>query len=55
VDVVIVREGKNFKGRFLSAVLATIGKGVLRKAFVHSVKAIETRSNAEFGDNCCQK
>src|ERR1700736_518623 len=41
VDVVIVREGKNFKGRVLSAVLGTIGKGVLRKAFRHSVKAIE--------------
>ena len=47
VDVVIVREGKNFKGRVLAAVLGTIGKGVLRKAFVHSVKAIETRSDAE--------
>jgi hypothetical protein len=44
VDVVIVREGKNFRGRVLAAVLGTIGKGVLRKAFVHSVKAIETRS-----------
>ena len=47
VDVVIVREGKNFKGRVLGAVLGTIGRGVLRKAFVHSVKAIETRSDAE--------
>jgi hypothetical protein len=47
VDVVIVREGKNLKGRVLAAVLGTIGKGVLRKAFVHSVKAIETRSDAE--------
>jgi len=47
VDVVIVREGKNFKGHILAAVLATIGKGVLRKAFVHSVNAIETRSDAE--------
>ncbi|BBX45331.1 hypothetical protein GCM10009641_20780 [Mycobacterium cookii] len=47
VDVVIVREGKNFKGRVLAAVVGTIGKGVLRKAFVHSVEAIETRSDAE--------
>ncbi|MBB5167517.1 hypothetical protein [Mycobacterium sp. AZCC_0083] len=30
-----------------TAVLGTIGKGVLRKAFVHSVKPIETRSDAE--------
>ena len=47
VDVAIVREGKNFKGRFLAVVLGTIGKGVLRKAFVHSVKAIEARSDTE--------
>jgi hypothetical protein len=44
VDVVIVREGKNFKGRVLSVVLGTVGKGVLRKAFVNSVKAIEARN-----------
>lgn len=47
VDLVIVREGKNIKGRVLAAILGTVGKGVLRKAFVHSVKAIETRSDAE--------
>jgi hypothetical protein len=41
VDVVIVREGKNAKGRFLALVLGTVGKGVLGKAFRNSVKAIE--------------
>jgi hypothetical protein len=46
VDVVIVREGKNFKGHVLAGVLGTVGKGVLRKAFVHSVKAIEARNDA---------
>jgi hypothetical protein len=46
VDVVIVREGKNFKGRVLSLVLGTVGQGVLKKALVHSVKAIEARSDA---------
>ena len=45
VDVVIVREGKNAKGRFLGLVLGTVGKGVLRKAFKHSVKAIEAENN----------
>ena len=45
VDVVIVREGKNAKGRFLALVLGTVGKGVLGKAFDHSVKAIEARDN----------
>src|SRR5262245_48067571 len=46
VDVVIVREGKNFRGLILSGLLGTVAKGVLRKAFVHSVKAIETRTDA---------
>ena len=44
IDVDVVREGKNFKGRMLGFVLSTIGKGVLRKAFTNSVKAIEARS-----------
>ena len=44
VDAVIVREGKNAKGRFLGLVLGSVGKGVLRKAFVNSVKAIEARN-----------
>lgn len=46
VDVVIVREGKNLKGRALSGVLGTVGKGSLGKAFSNSVKAIEARSAA---------
>jgi hypothetical protein len=44
VDVVIVREGKNFKGRVLSRVLGTVAKRSLGKAFSKSVKAIEARS-----------
>jgi hypothetical protein len=43
VDVDIVREGKNLKGRVLSGVLGTIGKRSLGKAFTNSVKAIEAR------------
>jgi len=43
VDVVIVREGKNLKGRVLSGVLGIIGKRSLGKAFTNSVKAIEAR------------
>jgi hypothetical protein len=46
VEVVIVREGKNVKGRVLSGVLGTVGRGVLEKAFRKSVKAIESRSAA---------
>ena len=45
VDVVIVREGKNAKGRILGLVLGTVGKGVLGKAFDNSIKAIEARNN----------
>jgi len=43
VDVVIVREGKNLKGKVLSGVLGTVGKRSLEKAFSNSVKAIEAR------------
>ena len=43
VDVVIVREGKNLKGKVLSGVLGTVGKRSLGKAFSNSVKAIEAR------------
>jgi hypothetical protein len=45
VNVVIVRQGKTLKGRFLALVLGSVGKGVLRKSFVTSVKAIEARNN----------
>jgi hypothetical protein len=46
IDYVAVRDGKNFKGRFLGLVLGTVGKGVLEKAFENSVKAIEARNAA---------
>ena len=46
VDVVIVREGKNLKGKILAGVLGTAGKRSLGKAFATSVKAIEARSGA---------
>ena len=44
IDVVVVRDGKNLKGWILGLVVGTIGKSVLEKAFVNSVKAIEARS-----------
>jgi hypothetical protein len=47
--VVVVRDGKTLKGRLLGFVLGTIGKGVLRKAFENSVKAIEARNGATRG------
>jgi hypothetical protein len=44
VDVVVVREGKNLKGRLLAALLSVGGKRVLAKALATSVKAIEARN-----------
>src|SRR6516165_9746543 len=45
IDVVIIRDGKNLKGRALGLVVGTSGRGVLEKAFVNSVKAIEARNS----------
>jgi hypothetical protein len=44
IDVVVIRDGKNLKGRLLGLVLGTIGRSVLEKAFIESVKAIEVRN-----------
>ena len=44
VDVVIVREGKNLKGRLLGAFLGIAGKGQLEKWFAKTLKAIEARN-----------
>lgn len=44
VDVVIVREGKNLKGRLLGAFLGIAGKGQLVKWFAKTLKAIEARN-----------
>ena len=46
VDVVIVREGKNLKGRAFAGFIGIFGKGVLRKAFAKTIKAIEARNDA---------
>ena len=44
VDVVVVREGKNLKGKVLAIVLGSVGQGVLRSALRRTIKAIEARS-----------
>ena len=44
IDYVVVREGKNLKGRFLGVVLGSVGKGRLERAFETTVKAIEARA-----------
>lgn len=45
IDVAVVREGRNLRGRLLGFVLGTIGRRVLEKAFEESVKAIEARNS----------
>lgn len=49
IDVVVVREGKNLKGRLLGIVVGTGGRRVLRKAFDTTVKAIEARNEGAGG------
>jgi hypothetical protein len=45
VDVVIVREGKNLKGRVLAILVGTGGKRVLETRFGKTVSAIEARND----------
>ena len=45
IDAVVVREGKNLKGRTLEVVVGTIAKGRLAKAFTQTVKAVEARNS----------
>jgi hypothetical protein len=44
LDAVVVREGKNLKGRALGAVLSVFGKRVLGGELEKTVKAVEARS-----------
>jgi len=46
IDVVVVREGKNLKGRVIGALLGVVGKRILSGQFAKTVKAIEARSAA---------
>ena len=47
LDYVVVREGKNLKGRLLGVVIGTVGKRRLEQAFTNAVKAIESRDYGE--------
>ena len=51
IDLVVVRDGKNLKGRALGFVLGIVGKRVLEKAFEDSVKAIEVRNSTATDGN----
>jgi hypothetical protein len=53
IDIVIVREGKNVKGRLLGGLLGTVGKRGLVKAFDNTVKAVDARCDrARTADMC---
>jgi hypothetical protein len=43
LDAIVVREGKNLKGRVLGVIVGSVGKSQLAKALNHTVKAIEAR------------
>lgn len=43
VDVTVVREGKNLKGRVISALLGAVGTRLLNRRFENTVAAIEAR------------
>ena len=45
LDAVVVRDGKNFKGRLLGFVLGIFGERILGKELAKTVKAIEARNN----------
>jgi hypothetical protein len=46
IDAVLVREGKNLRGRVIAHFIGTVGRRTLTKAFAGTVKAIEARSKA---------
>lgn len=43
LDVLVVREGKNVKGRLTGVLLGSVGKSVLAKALKNTVRTIEKR------------
>jgi hypothetical protein len=45
VDIVVVREGKNLKGKAIGLGVSLFGKRVLGKAYSNTIKAIEARTD----------
>jgi hypothetical protein len=43
VDAIVIREGKNLKGRVVGLLLGSVAKGTLDKALSNTVKAVEAR------------
>jgi hypothetical protein len=46
IDVVVVREGKNLRGKLTGALAGSIGKSVITKGFANTVKALDARATA---------
>ena len=49
IDLVVVRDGKNLKGRLIGLMVGTVGRGVLQKSFAGSIRAIEARNGVAKG------
>ena len=47
VDATVVRDGKNFKGKFFAVVFKAFGQKVLGGAFQKTIQAIEARSEKQ--------
>ena len=47
VDVTVVRDGRNLKGKMLGAVISTVGKGRFEKDLDKTIKAIEARDSQQ--------
>jgi hypothetical protein len=47
VDVVVVREGKNLRGRLLAIIAGIAGKRMLEQGFAKTIKAIEARNKVQ--------
>ena len=45
LDVVVVREGKNLKGKLLAIAVGTLGERALAKQLAKTVKVIQARNN----------
>ncbi|MDG6106434.1 hypothetical protein Daura_27255 [Dactylosporangium aurantiacum] len=45
IDAVVVREGRNLKGRVIGLLLGTVAKGQLRKGLRGTVAAVEARND----------
>jgi hypothetical protein len=47
IDAVVVRDGKNLKGRVIGAVVGSVGKSYLAKTFASTIKAVEARAKTK--------